>query len=239
MQGVLFVLHGRRSKIAQQNFAAVEKVGEQLTANNLVYGIGLLEGEQQTLEEGLKELADKKVTEFILVPVLLFPATHVQEDLPKRAYKVLGEEAKLQVLEPLGTTEGIYQELKKQLAAGLANHPEKSGLLIAHGTPHYSLPGVQLQNIAQKMSQELQLPIFGANYIGDENYQGFIKAHETEGFVIQPFFLTHGHLVIKINRWIVENHPMADVFLPTLQESPALVAALTERLVAAGCIPSY
>lgn len=239
MKGIVFVLHGRRDRIAKSNFEAVAQLAPVLKKANLPYRIGLLEGEHQTLETALTELVEAGVDDFTLVPLLLFAATHVNQDLPKRTREILGEtsEVAVTVLAPLGTTEAIYQELKTRLATGLAAHPESSGILLPHGTSHYPEPDAELQQIVSRMSQELQRQIVGVNYIGANGYQDFLTAHQTESFVIQPFFLTHGHLVEKISHWIAKNHPAA-VMLPTLEDSPVLVQALTERLVTAGCIPS-
>lgn len=231
------MLHGRRNRIARGNFAAVEQLVSLLEKDGFLCRIGLLEGDHQTLEAALTQLQELGVTEYLLVPVLLFGATHFKQDLPERTQKILGE-AKVQLLAPLGTTQAIYQSLKQQLMTNLAEKPGTRGLLIAHGTPHYQEPAVQLQQIAAKMSQETGYQILAVNYIGSNDYQSFLTAHPEERFVIQPFFLTHGHLVEKISQWIKKNHLPMDVILPTLEESPALVEALKERLVEAGCIPS-
>lgn len=240
MKGIVFVLHGRRDRIAKSNFEAVNQLAPVLEKAGLAYRVGLLEGEQQTLEMALTQLAEIGVKDFTLVPVLLFAATHVNRDLPGRTRELLGEdsEVKVSMLAPLGTTEALYQELKKRLAAGLAAHPGSKGMLLPHGTPHYSEPDEQLQKIVARMSQELGQPIVGVNYIGANGYQDFLEAHQEESYVIQPFFLTHGHLVDKISHWIEKKHEATDIILPTLEDSPVLVQALMERLVTAGCIPS-
>lgn len=237
MKGIVFVLHGRRDRIAKANLEAVEKLASLLDQAGILHRVGLLEGTYQTLETALHELLSAGVSEFTLVPVLLFAATHVKEDLPQRARQTLGA-APVQILEPLGTTVAIYQALKDSLAAGFTEYPTRRGLLIAHGTPHYSEPNRQLQVIAENLSADLGHKVIGVNYLGAANYLELLAEFPAEAFVIQPFFLTEGQLVAKITEQIRTGHGTFDRVLPTLESSPAVTAALKERLVSAGCIPS-
>lgn len=229
MKGIIFVLHGRRHKITPANLSIVDQVG---VASGHPYAIGFLEGTEGTLEEAVMTLRDAAVTEFVCQPVLLFAATHVLEDLPQRVGAVLHKSETAIFLAPLGTTKAIADHLAESFQTAMAKVPYE-GLLIAHGTPHYSEPAAQLVDLATALTQRLGRQVTAANHLGEGPYQEFVRQYQAP-LVVARLFLTEGYLAGKIKATVQELHPYPDIFLPTLENTPTLAKALQERLVAAG-----
>ena len=232
MKGFIFVLHGRKNKLSTANLALIEKTAPRLT---VPYEVGLLEGEHQTLEEAIQSLLAKQVEEILFLPVLLFPATHAKEDLPQRAAALLDGKLPYQLLDTLGTTCAVREYLIQQIQQ--AKLPERNVLLIAHGTPHYEEPYLQLKQLAEKVSQAVGQVVYPAHYHGEHLYQEVLAQHP-EPLIIQRLFLTEGYLAKKIKEEILQQRGTIDQLLPTLQEQSALEAAMIERLEEFACIQS-
>ena len=79
--GILYVLHGRKTSIPLKLLNIVKEFSDTL---DLLQAIGMLEGQQQTLESAVTLLEEQAVEKIVVVPVLLFPATHAREDIPQR-----------------------------------------------------------------------------------------------------------------------------------------------------------
>lgn len=224
MIGIIFVLHGRKNKLSVANFSGIEAATKHLT---LPYEIGLLEGEHQTLEMAIQSLLSRQVSEIIFLPVLLFPATHANEDLPKRVQKALNKQVPYQILPTLGTTHAVEKFLLQQVTSVKDSRAEV--LLIAHGTPHYQEPFKQLAQIASKLERQLGRRVYPADYYGEHPYLPILEKH-SEPMIIQRLFLTEGYLARKIKNNIIEHRGAQDILLPTMQDSAALVSAILERL---------
>ncbi|MGM0125799.1 hypothetical protein IGI37_003200 [Enterococcus sp. AZ194] len=231
-KGIIFVLHGRKEKISTKNQAVVQSVIDELPVPGV---IGLLEGEQQTLEEAMATLLEQTIEEIIFVPVLLFPATHAKEDLPERASAFLNGKARIRILETLATTQAVEEFLVRTIREQAGDGREV--LVIAHGTPHYEEPYEQLETLAKSVERTVGIPVHTANHLGQNLYMDFLAGHP-EGVVIQPLFLTDGFLIKKITTAIQEARGLKDFFLPTMEESPELKAAILERVREVVCIPS-
>ncbi|GCF95387.1 hypothetical protein NRIC_32780 [Enterococcus florum] len=224
MKGIIFVLHGRKNKISTANLSVINKIASKLEEP---YEIGLLEGEHQTLEDAVKALLNKQVEEIIFLPILLFPATHAKEELPERAEGMLQNKIPYQVLNTLGTTQAIKEYVIDQIEQHSA--AEQDVLLIAHGTPHYEEPYLQLKQLANEVADATGKQVYPAHYHGEHLYQEILAKHP-EPLIIQPLFLTSGYLAKKIKNEICEKRGAIDELLPTLQNQPALEEAIIERL---------
>lgn len=226
--GILYVLHGRRDKIPSANLNLIYSVQARY---DMPQAIGFLEGDTQTLEAQALALQEK-VSHLIVIPVLLFPATHVLWDIPKRLAAICRPELTYQMLAPLGTTEAVFAFLREQLYTATKHYVNRSILLVAHGTKHFTEPFDELQVIGQKLQTALHTPVICANYVGPHQVQE-VAPNIVNYILVQPLFLTDGRLVHKIEDRIRDFHPNA-IFLPTLENNPALKAAILERLHDAG-----
>lgn len=223
-KGILFVFHGRKNKISTANL----KVAEAFKELPYPTAVGYLEGEYQKLENALHELKEQ-ADEIVIVPFLLFPATHYLDDLPERVESVLGESKTYRILSTLGKTEAVYQFLLAQGKNALKANPERKLLLVIHGSPHYTEPDDELKEIAERLEAELESPVAASSYLGKPDFKELL-AEEKEPVIVQRIFLSEGYLATKIADWIKENRSQEDKLLPTLENSPALKQAVSELL---------
>jgi sirohydrochlorin ferrochelatase len=221
MEGIIFVLHGRRNKLAKANLNLIETLGQQLEQPTC---IGLLEGTELTIEDAIDTLLSQQVTKLTFVPVLLFPATHAKKDLPERAAKHLQAKVPYRILKTLGTTKAVEDFLVQQAARST----KATLLLLAHGTPHDEDTYQQLAEIATKITARTGKTILPSQYIGSHSYQTILKAQAPCG--ILQLFLTEGKITNKIHQEIIEVRGKVDEFYPTLEDTPALAQAIMERL---------
>lgn len=230
--GYLYILHGRRNKVPESNldllrdFAASR--GQKAT-------IGFLEGEEQTLEDGIHALLDDGISRLVLVPVLLYSATHMRWDIPERTAKVLdplGGKVELTVTGPLATTEAVERYEERVLGEAVRQHPGHRVLLVAHGTPHFPEPFEQLQALAARVEAATDADIVCTNHIGHPKIEETL-AQEHGPFVVERLFLTDGRLANKIKNRVLALEPDA-VFLPTLEDDPVITEAIAERLAEVG-----
>ncbi|CZQ80278.1 sirohydrochlorin chelatase [Trichococcus ilyis] len=225
--GIIYVLHGRKTSIPQKLANIVKDFSDSL---DLPQAIGMLEGQRQTLEEAVIALEEQMVDKIIVVPVLLFPATHAREDIPQRM--AASAAVPFEICGTLGTTRAVYDWLKKGLAEAAERHPTYPIMLVAHGTTHYPEPAEQLERIAAALRADLHREVFASNHLGEPHYQAISG---DQPYIVQRLFFTDGYLAKKIGFWFENNRPQ-DVLLEHLIDAEAVHQALKERLEDAGCI---
>jgi sirohydrochlorin ferrochelatase len=170
------------------------------------------------------------VEKIIVIPVLLFPATHAREDIPQRMQACAA--VPFEISETLGTTKAVYDWLKDRLQEAAETHPTFPIMLVAHGTTHYPEPGEQLERIAAALRSDLGREVFATNHLGEPHYQAISGELP---YIVQRLFFTDGYLAKKIGFWFEKNRPQ-DVLLEQLLDAEAVHTALKERLEDAGCI---
>ena len=226
--GYLYILHGRRGKVPESNLGLLRDFA---AARGQDAVIGFLEGEEQTLEEGIRDL-QTRVTRLVVVPVLLYSATHVRWDIPRRTAAVLDPSVEMVVTDPLATTNAIERYEERVLGEAARDYPDRRILLVVHGTPHFPEPFDQLKALAAKVESATGAHIVCTNHIGHPNIEETL-AQEHGPFVVERLFLTDGRLANKIKNRVLALEPDA-VFLPTLEDDPVITDAIAERLAEIG-----
>lgn len=222
--GYLYVLHGRRGKIPESN---LDLLNNFIQRSEQIGRISFLEGDEQTLEDGIRDL-QSHVSHLTIVPVLLFSATHMRWDIPQRTRKVLKPGVTLSVTEPLATTRAVRDYLVDHLSKAVNEYPGRRILLIAHGTPHFPEPFDQLQALASDVERQIGVPIICTNHIGHPLIEETLRV-DPGPLIVERLFLTDGRLANKIKAR-VEALTSDAVFLPTLEDDPVITAAIQERL---------
>lgn len=223
-EGILYVLHGRRGKISKSNIELLQTYLVQLGVPSV---ISFLEGQQQTLEDGVRFLQDR-VEQLTVVPVLLFSATHIRWDIPRRINAIIRSDRSFDVLKPLATTEAVFDYLNQQLQSAVHQFPNRKILIVAHGTPHFPEPYRQLTALGDRLQTAINVPILCANHIGHHLVKK-VLAEENAPLIIQRLFLTDGRLANRIKKNVLSIQPDS-IFLPTLEDQPVITAAISERL---------
>lgn len=223
-EGFLYVLHGRRGKIPKSN---IDLLQTYMNHSQVPAIIGFLEGQQQTLEEGVQFL-QSRVNHITVIPVLLFSATHIRWDIPRRVHEAINAAISFSVLKPLATTKAVFNFLNQQLSSAVKKYPNRSILIVAHGTPHFPEPFEQLTNLAKQLQEAIGVPIICANHIGNHLVNDVLADTPTP-LIVQRLFLTDGRLANRIKRNVLKSQPDS-IFLPTLEDQPVIIEAIKERL---------
>lgn len=227
-EGYIYVLHGRRGKVPESN---LKLLGNYSAASGKPSVIAFLEGDQQTLEDGIRTL-QQQVRHIVVVPVLLFSATHVRWDTPERIGKVLDPDVAVTYVPPLGTTNAVRKYLSTQLADAVRKHPSHTILLVAHGTGHFPDPWEELQRLSDELEPVVGAPIVCANHIGGHLYQD-VAPEISAPLIVQRLFLTEGRLANRIRDRVLAVKPDS-VILPTLEDHEVITQAIDERLAQVG-----
>ena len=226
--GRVYVLHGRRDKIPQSN---IRLLNDFIDSSHIPSVIAYLEGNEQTIEDGVRQL-QKSANHLTIIPVLLFSATHVRWDIPRRTFDVLDPDVSITYVAPIGTTNSIYRWLFEHIAVASRQHPERTVLLVAHGTGHFPEPYQELQGIATRLQDDLGTHVIAANLIADPKIPDAL-ANEQSPLIVQRLFLTDGRLSNRIKDKVLTIHPDS-IFLDTLENSPVITEAINERLTSIG-----
>ena len=226
--GRVYVLHGRRDKIPEAN---IRLLREYIEVSEIPSVIVYLEGSEQTIEDGVRQL-QSSVDHLIIIPVLLFSATHVRWDDPRRVTEVLNPDISVTYVAPIGTTNAVYRWLLEHLSAAVRQYPGRTVLLVAHGTGHFPEPYEQLQGIAARLQRDIGAPVVAANLIADPKIPE-VLANIQSPLIVQRLFLTHGRLANRIEDK-VRTINSDSIFLETLENSPVITEAINERLARIG-----
>lgn len=228
-KGVIFVLHGRKTHFSTHNISLINEIQHELRQPS---AIGMLEGEIETVEEAMTTLYQKGMRKLVFVPVLLFPAMHFREDLPNRIQEWQKELADpdavtVEVAETLGTTPAVVAFLTDVIRQ--EKQDKRSMLIVVHGTTRYPEPAEQMEAMVRELQQHTGANVAWGALHGEPNY---VSAMATIAgpVTIQPLFLSDGFLVNKIKETLLSDHPELH-FLPTLENSAALKAAIVARLL--------
>ena len=79
MRGVLVVAHGSRREGAHRIFR--DMVAEAAGRTGTVVETAFLEFSEETIEQGLRKLTARKVTQIEVLPYFLFEGVHTREDI--------------------------------------------------------------------------------------------------------------------------------------------------------------
>ncbi|WP_461214225.1 sirohydrochlorin chelatase [Lacticaseibacillus sp. GG6-2] len=230
-QALLFVLHGRRDHIPASNIALLHELA---TRYRLPYAISFLEGDQQTLEDGATALISQ-ADKLIVVPVLLFAATHVLWDIPRRLTACVANAVSTTILDPLGTTAAVTAYLSDQFVQAQSHYANRTPLIVTHGTPHFDEPLTQLASLAMRVGVTIGKPVRYASLIGPRPIASVLTPG-TPPLLVLPLFLTNGRLVNRVKTQVRACQPDS-VFLPPLEDEPVIAQAITQRLTRVGIKP--
>ncbi|WJP97149.1 sirohydrochlorin chelatase [Macrococcus bovicus] len=228
MRGIIYIAHG--SKMPEKNEKFRQFVAKVIAERpETVQRIAFLEKDDENVPLVAGEMLALGVTEFLVMPMLLFPAMHAQEDIPMQLASVLKGRATYHIAECFGDEESVWRVALKRLqsAEGLV-------MVTAHGSRRFSKPDVMLKAVVARMQEETKQPITAAMLYGALSFEEQLKRLDAERITIMPYFLFDGHLVRKIKRlsqpFIAAGRTIQ--FTETLDLDESMVKAVLSRLEA-------
>ncbi|WP_018923116.1 sirohydrochlorin chelatase [Salsuginibacillus kocurii] len=211
MKGVLYIGHGTRVKEGNEQVKSLaEKVKDQVPVP--VQETAFLELAAPTIPEGVKRCVAQGVTELYVVPVLLFSARHLHDDIPAELSRAqhVHPELTIQLGDALGIRESLLQIVSDHLTeAGILQDSGASRLvLVGRGSSEEAVVS-QVKEITEILKNRHQFNNAATCFLAAANPPFQETMHqsarqEEETVYVVPYLLFTGLLMQEIHQ-VVQN----------------------------------
>lgn len=209
MKQVVYIVHGMRK--GEHNNRLMHFVENMSVAMPYTYRIAFLESETLRPDKVMTSMISSGATTIIVVPLLLFSATHYCEDVPyyidlmQRLYP----DITFLCTAPLGThphivnwvTRRVQQYEQQELTTR-----NTAIVLLTHGSPHTRLPDIELQTLVQQCTYKCtHYTYYAASYYGAYDFECVVQqlSEHYEQLYVIPLFLCDGFIVRKVAQRIM------------------------------------
>lgn len=198
VKGIIYIAHG--SKMPDKNqlfrdFVDHIKKGRKETVQQLAF----LEKDDENVPIITQRMIDLGVTEFLVMPMLLFPAMHAREDIPEQLDEVLKDYPHISysIADCFGDEPAVYQVCERIVSS----YKDETVLITAHGNKRFTEPDERLTAMVEMMKKATGQNLVPAMLYGALSFEEKLKQMDkNKKIVIMPYFLFDGHLVRKIKR---------------------------------------
>lgn len=198
MQGILYIAHGSKMPEKNQLFRGfVDYIIKQRP--EVVQQLAFLEKDDENVPIITRRMIDLGVTEFLVMPMLLFPAMHAKEDIPAQLNAVLTDfpHISYKIADCFGDQPAVYHVCERIVS----QYKEETILITAHGNKRFTEPDERLTAMVSQMQQHTNQDLIPAMLYGALSFEDKLKQMDKDNrIVIMPYFLFDGHLVRKIKR---------------------------------------
>ena len=245
---ILFA-HGTRDPEGTRELQALrERVAE---ISVWPVGLGVLEFPSPELPDFQQVLTSWSWTgarRFVVVPLLLFPANHLQQDLP-RQLKLAQERfpsIEIEATPPIGTHPVILEIVLDRLAETLRqvrrDPRSRTALLLVGRGSTVAAANCHLNGVARQIQERSGLAWVEAAFVSLTQpgvAEGLVlcRQHQAEAIVVLPYFLNAGLLIQRIQS-IVTEHPCHQTIIVGrhLGLDPRLIEAIVETAQCSGSV---
>jgi sirohydrochlorin ferrochelatase/(2Fe-2S) ferredoxin len=245
IQGLLIVGHGSRQAGANHEFEALVEMYRQHRPD-LHVGHGYIELAQPALIDALRAMA-AQVREVLVVPLFLFAAGHVKNDIPLALAQARREFPRVvfRAAPALGVDPGLVQ-LAHERARPLieaAREPERTALLVVGRGASDPDANADFYKVARLVSEGRGLGSVQPCFIGIarprvEQALEAVARMRPERIVVLPYLLFGGRLIEKLQALVAEfrqQSPWIPIELaPPMGPDRRLLEVLDERVTDAG-----
>jgi sirohydrochlorin cobaltochelatase len=242
---VMICGHGSRDREAVAEFArAASGLKARLPDNDV--GFGYLEFAQPTIREGFTTLAAQGAQRILVLPVMLFAASHVKHDLPSEISRFSADFPQIEMR--FGRELSIEPKLLKAAAERIEESerhvtraiPRSESLLlvIGRGTNDRDA-NAAIGTLARLLCEGMGFGRAEIGYSGTASplTEPALRHAVTLGFkriVVFPYFLFTGVLVKRIYAacdCVAADHPEIEIVkAPYLRDHPLVLDCLTDRV---------
>lgn len=198
MKGIIYIAHG--SKMPDKNQLFREFVDNIISKRpETVQQLAFLEKDDENVPIITRRMVDAGVTEFLVMPMLLFPAMHAREDIPAQLNDVLKDYPQItyHIADCFGDEPSVYKVCERIIS----EFNDATILITAHGNKRFTEPDERLTNMVEVMQQTSGQDLVPAMLYGDLSFEEKLKTMDKQDkIIIMPYFLFDGHLVRKIKR---------------------------------------
>ena len=237
MVGNILVAHGMRK--GNQNKALEEFITTLLKDEEYLYELAFLESDTQSLEITMEKMIEKGITQFRIVPLLIFRAMHYIGDIPNilSEMKVKYPQISSQMSEPLGTHPYMKSLVERRIEdVHLADQASKTAtVIIAHGNGSGRFTKAHDELKAFVETIDSKRPVYARALYGVLTFRNDLDeiSKQYDELIIVPLFLFDGRLVNKVKRFIDDMDIHCKLHItPSINFDDALRLIIRERLEA-------
>ncbi len=206
-KGILLCGHGTRLAEGAENFKAFAK-GFQTQIEGYETASAFLELCEPDFDAGVKELADKGVTEIIALPLFLFTGVHIQKDIPCMLYQAA---KKHNVTIKMGNYMGVCEEMvtiaenliRKAVPAEMLENPKEVALVVAGVGSSKVQANADLSALVRLVQERIRLPFSTIGFLSKMTFPPLKETFKNVGYlpqkniIVLPYFFFTG---IYMNR---------------------------------------
>jgi sirohydrochlorin ferrochelatase len=199
MGAIIYIAHGSRRQEANERFISfIQEVMKRSDAE--VQAFGFIEHAEPSIRQAIEACTEQGAQEITVVPVLLLPGIHANEDIPlecKRYPHVLFHYGK-----PIGVDEIIVNLLYDRLSqAGFGHHADDTVLLVGHGSREPSA-AIEFEKLANSLSAKIAGEVHTGYLTTSVFYQEKMKELSDKNIFIIPYLLFSGGYTVKMKKEI-------------------------------------
>ena len=237
-QGILLVSHGSRSpRPAREKAALADKL--RVRFPHVDIHTAYLELMEPSVTQSLLQMEEERITELMVLPLMLFPAMHVSEDIPEilRTYRLSGGSMNIHYGSETGASSRIIEAAAQ--AVRQSGGAEAEGLLLLVKGSSNPAIAARGQEVLDALLERLQLPRGQLCFTGDKEpgLGETLEAMRTQGLTrlaVCPFLLFSGRLLDRAEQTVADftaTHPEIQVSTaPVLYDQPGVLDALADQI---------
>ncbi|CAM4041048.1 sirohydrochlorin chelatase [Mesobacillus thioparans] len=208
MEATVYISHGSRNEQGNELFVSfIEKVIAKGSDKNASYGY--LENASPSIFEAVESSIKQGAEEVTVVPVLLLPGIHANEDIPAQLEKVKQKYPKVKIFygKPLGENETaleiILDRLKEQ---GFTDSETEMVLLVGHGSRD-SQAAAEFEKLSALFQEKMRSKV-DTGYITTNPFYAdkLLSCRDYAKVFLVPYLLYTGGFTAKMEEKLKEVH---------------------------------
>ncbi|PLR85277.1 sirohydrochlorin chelatase [Bacillus sp. V33-4] len=200
MEAVILIGHGSRSEKGNMKFRRF--IDEWYKVVEVpIKAYGFLENGEPDIFQAVEGCVEKGAKQLIIVPFLLLPGIHANEDIPSELKTVqqVFPDVTIQYGKPIGYDEEVVKVIQERLGAkGFSNSKQESVLLVCHGSREPEA-AKELSRLAEMLQFNLASPVYTGYIKSDPDYRVVMDGINMNKVYVVPHFLFTGGVAKQIS----------------------------------------
>ncbi|UII56474.1 sirohydrochlorin chelatase [Cytobacillus spongiae] len=176
MEAILFVGHGGRSPVGNQQF--IDYIEAFMSEVDVpIKEFAFHERVEPNISQAIAACVEKGATDITVVPVLLLPGLHANIEIPKEltAAKETYQNLTIHYSNPIGINEKVIELLEKRLMeSGFKKSNKEAVLLLSHGSPD-PVAATELQKASLLLQEKINTTVMEGYLTSSPLYADQIK----------------------------------------------------------------
>lgn len=197
MEAIIYIAHGSRLATANERcITFIKQVMDRSEAQVQAYGF--IEHAKPSIAEAIEACMEQGASEITVVPMLLLPGIHANEDIPA----VFNEfpDVLFHYGKPLGVDETMVELLSDRLTmSGFSDRVTETVLLVGHGSRE-SAAAVEFEKLARHLSRKIAAEVHTAYLTTPDFYHEKVKELIDKKVYILPYLLFSGGYTVKMEK---------------------------------------